>query len=94
MMFAILFALLGLFLVGFREGVWRKYTPEDVARWKAEAAAPIEFAAVAHLMPTAGPVKQHAPAASSVPQPAALQPVPTRKEDARKESVARELEIA
>jgi hypothetical protein len=39
MLLAVLFALLGLFLSGFREGVWRRYTPEDVARWQAEAAA-------------------------------------------------------
>ena len=39
MSFIILFALLGLFLAGFREGVWRCYTPEDVARWRASAEA-------------------------------------------------------
>lgn len=39
MLLAVLFALLALFLSGFREGVWRRYTPEDVARWQAEAAA-------------------------------------------------------
>lgn len=39
MLLAVLFALLGLFLFGFREGVWRRYSPEDIARWQAEAAA-------------------------------------------------------
>ena len=38
MMFVVLFALLGLFLAGFREGVWTKYTPEDIARWHAAGA--------------------------------------------------------
>lgn len=32
-----LFAVLGLFLAGFREGMWRRCTPEDVVRWRAEA---------------------------------------------------------
>ncbi|WP_191004077.1 hypothetical protein [Hymenobacter montanus] len=39
MMFAILFLLLALFLAGYRDGVWTKYTPQDVARWQVEAAA-------------------------------------------------------
>ncbi|HEX8329309.1 MAG TPA: hypothetical protein VF629_17370 [Hymenobacter sp.] len=39
MSFIVLFALLGLFLAEFREGVWRRYTSEDVARWQAETEA-------------------------------------------------------
>ena len=38
MMYVVLFALLGLCLACFREGVWTKYTPQDVARWQSEAA--------------------------------------------------------
>ena len=54
-MIAILFGLLGLFLTGFREGVWTKYTAQDVARWQIEAA---EQAANAnsHQLPAANPM--------------------------------------
>ena len=38
MMYGIIFALLGLCLACFRDGVWTKYTPQDVARWQAEQA--------------------------------------------------------
>ena len=38
MIYGILFALLALCLACFREGVWTKYTAQDVARWQAEAA--------------------------------------------------------
>jgi hypothetical protein len=57
MMIAILFGLLGLFLTGFREGVWTKYTAQDAARWQIEAA---EQAATAssHQPPAANPVVQ------------------------------------
>jgi hypothetical protein len=57
MMIAILFGLLGLFLTGFREGVWTKYTAQDVARWQIEAA---EQAATAssYQPPAANPVVQ------------------------------------
>lgn len=37
MLTAILFALLVLCLSGFREGVWRRYTPAEIARWHTEA---------------------------------------------------------
>lgn len=39
MMYGILFALLGLCLACFREGVWTQYTPYDIARWQAEGQA-------------------------------------------------------
>jgi len=51
-MFVVLFSLLGLFLAGFREGVWTKYTPEDIARWHA-AGAPNSSA----WLPANGPVR-------------------------------------
>ncbi|MCC3155529.1 hypothetical protein Q3A66_16035 [Hymenobacter sp. BT770] len=37
MSFCVLFGLLFCCLACFREGVWTKYTPQDVARWKAQA---------------------------------------------------------
>lgn len=39
MMMGVLFGLLFWCLAGFREGVWTQYTPQDVARWQAQAAA-------------------------------------------------------
>lgn len=37
MSFCVLFGLLFCCLACFREGVWTKYTPQDVARWHAQA---------------------------------------------------------
>ena len=54
-MIAILFGLLGLFLAGFREGVWTKYTAQDVARWQVEAAEQATTASF-HQPPAADPV--------------------------------------
>ena len=39
MSFCVLFGLLFCCLACFREGVWKKYTPQDVARWQAETPA-------------------------------------------------------
>ena len=39
MMYGFLFALLGLCLACFREGVWTQFTSEDIARWQAEGKA-------------------------------------------------------
>jgi len=38
MSLCVLFGLLFCCLACFREGVWTKYTPQDVARWHAQAA--------------------------------------------------------
>ena len=38
MSLCVLFGLLLCCLACFREGVWTKYTPQDVARWQAQAA--------------------------------------------------------
>ncbi|MBD2767957.1 hypothetical protein IC235_08630 [Hymenobacter sp. BT664] len=56
MMFGILFALLALFLAGFREGVWTKYTAQDVARWQTEAATQAAVATGLPQPPAAPPV--------------------------------------
>lgn len=37
MSLCVLFGLLFCCLACFREGVWTKYTPQDVARWHAQA---------------------------------------------------------
>lgn len=37
MSFCVLFGLLFCCLACFREGVWTKYTPQDVARWRTQA---------------------------------------------------------
>ncbi|MDB5235656.1 MAG: hypothetical protein JWR44_2649 [Hymenobacter sp.] len=86
MMFAVLFALLGLFLAGFREGVWQKYTPEDVARWKSEASEAPDFVPVTHH-PIAEPARRQQPAPVFAP----AKPAPGT---AKKVVVERELEAA
>ena len=45
-MMVVLFGLLFWCLAGFREGVWTQYTPQDVARWQAHAAAAARAVAV------------------------------------------------
>jgi hypothetical protein len=77
MSFIILFALLGLFLAGFREGVWRCYTPEDVARWRAEAEA-TEVASSSPLLGATVPPVPAIPAFSRPNEPVkpALRPRP------------------
>ena len=75
-MFGILFALLALFLAGFREGVWTKYTSQDVARWQAQAAAQ---AATAPVMHSPTPHPKNAPPAPAYSS-AALLPAATRQE--------------
>jgi hypothetical protein len=70
MMFGILFALLALFLAGFREGVWTKYTAQDVARWQAEAAAQAVVAVATGLpQPPAAPPVVSSPAYIRIAQP-------------------------
>ena len=56
MMMVVLFALLLWCLAGFREGVWTKYTPQDVARWHlpAEAALAAGTAEAARSQATPG----------------------------------------
>ena len=56
-MMVVLFGLLFWGLAGFREGVWTQYTPQDVARWQAQAAAAAHAAAVARS--PAVPGRQH-----------------------------------
>ena len=61
----VLFGLLFCFLAFHREGVWTTYTPQDVARWHAQAAA--GGAEPVALRPTRG---SHPPAgtlASGIP---------------------------
>lgn len=63
MMYGVLFALLGLCLACFREGVWTKYTARDVARWQADAA---------QTAPVPPPV--HLPRTALLPQPGQVSP--------------------
>ncbi|WP_201987611.1 hypothetical protein [Hymenobacter rubidus] len=73
MIYVTLFALLGLFLAGFREGVWTQYTPQDVARWQAEAAQ--SKLAVQRFLP-APPVQRRSQGAAAQKH---MDPAPARQ---------------
>ena len=70
MMYGVLFALLGLCQACFREGVWTKYTPEDVARWQAEAAQAAPATLHIHR-PHTPPLTQPGPTTCKPERPAA-----------------------
>jgi hypothetical protein len=66
MSLCVLFGLLFCCLACFREGVWTKYTPQDVARWHAQAAVEVEalpMAAKAHPPVRAAVISRSVPAA-------------------------------
>ncbi|SNS06575.1 hypothetical protein SAMN06269173_1236 [Hymenobacter mucosus] len=48
----VLFGLLFCLLACFREGVWMKYSPENVARWHAQAARQKPYSPNALDLPT------------------------------------------
>ncbi|WP_046242482.1 hypothetical protein [Hymenobacter terrenus] len=87
MMFGILFALLALFLAGFREGVWTKYTAQDVARWQAQAAAQ------SAIPPIMGQPALHHPAEDAPAEPSYSQ-AELLPETSQQEVVAMEMEPA
>lgn len=70
MMYGILFALLGLCLACFREGVWTQFTPQDIARWQAEGQA-ARAHPVAAPLPLLGPINPKAVRPPATPQPRA-----------------------
>ncbi len=55
----LLFGLLFWLLAFHREGVWTKYTPQDIARWQKQAAAedtePVALRPTPASQPPAGP---------------------------------------
>lgn len=61
----VLFGLLFCFLAFHREGVWTAYTPQDVARWHAQAAAGGTEPGAPRLTPVSHPIA--VPQAPSIP---------------------------
>ena len=69
MMYGILFALLGLCLACFREGVWTQYTPQDIARWQADQARAAPTQVHPTILPLLGSTTPKALRSPATPQP-------------------------